>query len=156
MSHIHKLIDFTVGAFIVFKSKVLLVNHKELKLWLPPGGHIELDEDPEQALIREIEEETGLKKSQIDIMSEKPRIRNDSSRKMLLPPKWLDIHWINKTHKHIGLGYVVKSKTQKVVLAKKEHYEIRWFTERDLNNNKYKLISNIKFYCKEAVKICKI
>lgn len=29
-------------------------------LWLPPGGGIEADESPEQAAIREVQEETGL------------------------------------------------------------------------------------------------
>jgi len=37
MPHIHKLIDFTVGALIICKNKVLLVRHKELRIWLPVG-----------------------------------------------------------------------------------------------------------------------
>lgn len=46
MPHIHPLIDFTVGAFIVNNGRVALIHHKELKKWLSVGGHIELDEDP--------------------------------------------------------------------------------------------------------------
>ena len=49
MPHIHEKIDFTVSLFIVEGEKVLLVHHKKLDRWLPIGGHIELDEDPEQA-----------------------------------------------------------------------------------------------------------
>ena len=60
MPHIHELIDFVVDIYIVYKDKVLLIHHKELKKWLPIGGHIELDEDPEEALFREVKEECGL------------------------------------------------------------------------------------------------
>jgi len=40
MAHIHAEIDFVVSGFITHEDKVLLVNHKKLNLWLPPGGHI--------------------------------------------------------------------------------------------------------------------
>jgi hypothetical protein len=53
MPHIHDLMDFTVEAFVVYKSRVLLIYHKQLKKWLPLGGYIELDENPEQALFRD-------------------------------------------------------------------------------------------------------
>jgi len=51
---------FTASALIIDKNKVLLVNHKKLGVWLYPGGHIEANETPEQAVIREVKEETGL------------------------------------------------------------------------------------------------
>lgn len=38
----------------------LLHWHKRLGQWMPPGGHIEADEDPVQAVLREIREETGV------------------------------------------------------------------------------------------------
>jgi len=69
MPHIHELMDFTVEAFVVYEDRVLLIYHKQLHKWLPLGGHIELDEDPEQALFREIREESGL---EVDILSQKP------------------------------------------------------------------------------------
>lgn len=34
--------------------------HPKVKAMLPPGGHIEADEDPVTAVLREIREETGL------------------------------------------------------------------------------------------------
>ena len=53
MAHLHEKIDFTVSLFIVEKGKLLLIHHRKLDRWLPIGGHIELDEDPEQAEYRE-------------------------------------------------------------------------------------------------------
>ena len=49
MPHIHDKIDFTVAIFVVQQAQVLLVHHRALGKWLPLGGHIELDEYPEQA-----------------------------------------------------------------------------------------------------------
>ena len=74
MPHIHDLIDFTVAAYIVNNGKVALVNHLQLKRWMPVGGHIELNEDPEEALFREIKEETGIDKSQLTVLSSKPKL----------------------------------------------------------------------------------
>ena len=51
MAHIHEKIDFTASVYIVRDNRVLLHMHKKLNMWLPPGGHIELDEDPNQAAI---------------------------------------------------------------------------------------------------------
>jgi 8-oxo-dGTP pyrophosphatase MutT (NUDIX family) len=53
MPHLHEKIDFTVALFVVQDRKVLVVLHRKLGKWLPLGGHIELDEDPEQAALRE-------------------------------------------------------------------------------------------------------
>src|SRR5256886_11095557 len=49
------------------KGKVLLIHHRKLDKWLPLGGHIELDEDPEQAALREAKEESGF---DIELMGE--------------------------------------------------------------------------------------
>ena len=57
MAHIHEKIDFTVAIFVVHAGKILLIHHRKLNKWLPLGGHIELDEDPEQAAVREARED---------------------------------------------------------------------------------------------------
>ena len=46
MGHIHSdsQYDYTASAIIVNKNKVALLFHHKLKLWLPPAGHVELDE----------------------------------------------------------------------------------------------------------------
>lgn len=37
-----------------------LVWHPRLECWLPPGGHVEAEESPAEAAVREVAEETGL------------------------------------------------------------------------------------------------
>ncbi|MBX9694605.1 MAG: NUDIX domain-containing protein, partial [Cyanobacteria bacterium] len=45
--------------------KVLLVYHKFLRLWLPPGGHLDVDEVPVDGALRELREETGIENATI-------------------------------------------------------------------------------------------
>jgi 8-oxo-dGTP diphosphatase len=48
------------GVVLSDDEQVLMIQHRKLGLWLYPGGHIEPDEDPVQAVLREVVEETGL------------------------------------------------------------------------------------------------
>ena len=42
------------------EGRVLMLWHPKHKRWLPPGGHLDENELPEEAAIRECKEETGL------------------------------------------------------------------------------------------------
>ncbi len=61
---------FTASALIIKDEKVLLVKHKKLGVWLYPGGHIEDNETPDETVIREALEETGLI---VEIIGEKDK-----------------------------------------------------------------------------------
>src|SRR5690606_18869145 len=52
--------DWAVSAFVVWRGRVLLHRHRKLGLWLPPGGHVEPGELPDEAAVREVLEETGV------------------------------------------------------------------------------------------------
>ena len=149
MQHIHEKYDFTVAAFIVFKSKVLLVNHPRYGKWLPPGGHIELDEDPDEALLREIKEETGLEN--VQILSSRPSF-SDEGRKPLFTPHYLDVHEANPPHHHIALVYFGRT-TDNKHMKSDEHTEAKWFSAVELEKPKFKISSDIKFYSQEAIKL---
>lgn len=51
---------FTVTAFVSTQGRTLLHWHRKVGLWLPPGGHIEPNETPIEAVLREALEETGM------------------------------------------------------------------------------------------------
>jgi 8-oxo-dGTP pyrophosphatase MutT (NUDIX family) len=153
MSHIHEKYDFVISAYIVHVEKVLLINHKKLKKWLPVGGHIELNEDPQEALFREIREEAGISADNLELISDKPNIIS-AETKFLFPPTYLDVHEITEKHKHIGLVYFLRSITDVIKLAENEHEDIRWFTEAEIDNSKYYFSNATKFYIKEAFRIC--
>lgn len=118
MSHIHEKIDLTVVAYVVNDGRVLMVLHKLVGRWLPLGGHVELDEDPEQALIREVQEESGLKVPDLEIAATKPQY-NSPGMKPLFAPTFLDIHDMPGNHQHIGMIYVLRSKSDKVTLEER-------------------------------------
>jgi 8-oxo-dGTP pyrophosphatase MutT (NUDIX family) len=51
---------FTATTYVVNDGATVLHDHKRLDLWLAPGGHIDRDELPHEAALREVREETGL------------------------------------------------------------------------------------------------
>lgn len=147
MAHINELVDFTVTAYIVYRNKVLLIDHKELKKWLPVGGHIELDEDPDLALIREVKEESGL---DVTVLAEIPPV-SQKNTKFLFRPEGVTVHDITKTHKHIDLIYFCKTSSSKVTLAEGEHNDIKWFSKKELDDTIYNLRPSVKYYAKMAL-----
>lgn len=53
--------EFTATVYILDQEqRVLLIFHRKLKKWLPPGGHLDPNEIPPDAACREAKEETGL------------------------------------------------------------------------------------------------
>src|ERR1035437_9743968 len=127
MPHIHEKIDFTVEVFIVYKDKVLLRMHDKFKIWLSVGGHIELDEDPVQAAIREVKQEVGL---DIKIHGEVP-VFNHENYSYLPAPKYLGKHLVNENHTHVVLVYFATSDTDKISNSESEHErtETKWVTK---------------------------
>lgn len=151
MPHIHDAIDLTIEAFVVYENKILLVHHKKLNGWLPPGGHVELDQDPEEALYAELQEETGLTKDNLIIHGNKPAIVAPGT-KFLYAPTFLDIHDISSTHRHIGMVYIAEAKIDTIILAEKEHNDIRWFSMEEMEDPQYDILPSVKFYAAEAIK----
>jgi 8-oxo-dGTP diphosphatase len=147
MPHIHERYDFVVSVFIVHRESVLLVYHRKYREWLPIGGHIELDEDPEEALYREIREECGLR---VHLFANAPRIAH-SGVKPLPTPDFMDVHRIGATHKHVAFVYFARSAGRAVKLHEREHREYRWLTKTDLSKPEFKLTRSIRFYCLRAL-----
>jgi 8-oxo-dGTP pyrophosphatase MutT (NUDIX family) len=148
MAHIHEKIDFTVAIFVVHDGKILLIHHRKLDKWLPLGGHIELDEDPEAAALREAKEESGL---EVELLGERPPTTEPGTR-ALIAPRFLDIHRINDTHNHIGMMYLARPKNGTLTLSASEHHAIRWCSASDLDNLQPRMSEAVKWYCRAALK----
>jgi 8-oxo-dGTP pyrophosphatase MutT (NUDIX family) len=147
MAHIHEKIDFTVAIFVVQHGKVLLILHRKLGKWLPLGGHVELDEDPEAAALREAREESGL---EVELLGERPPTTEPGTR-ALIAPRFLDIHRITETHEHIGLIYWARPRNGSLALAEAEHHDIRWCSSEDLDQLQPAMSNAVKWYCRKAI-----
>jgi 8-oxo-dGTP pyrophosphatase MutT (NUDIX family) len=150
MAHLHEKIDFTTSVYIVFDNKVLLHQHKKLGTWLPPGGHIELDEDPVQAAIREAKEESGLDVDLIGNPQPRMAIKDGSD---LLPPKFLNRHLYSGTdqigHEHVDLVYFAR--TTSADAKGEEGAPLRWFTREEIERNDVEIKDVIRTYALAAL-----
>jgi 8-oxo-dGTP pyrophosphatase MutT (NUDIX family) len=147
MPHIHEKIDFTVAIFVVQNSRILLIHHRKLDKWLPLGGHIELDENPEQAALREAQEESGF---EVELMGDRPPTTEPGTR-ALIAPRFLDIHRITDTHEHIGMIYWARPKNGTMALAAEEHHDIRWCSDEELDTLQPPMSNAVKWYCRKAI-----
>lgn len=152
MPHIHDKIDFTVEVFIVCSGKVLLRLHDKYNIWLSVGGHVELDEEPNQAALREVKEETGLDVVLYD--RNRPFVKKTEDYEELISPYFMNIHAINETHKHIGMVYFAESKSMEVVPENESDSSDnwKWLTKEELENMQ-DLEGHIRFYALKALEI---
>jgi 8-oxo-dGTP pyrophosphatase MutT (NUDIX family) len=91
---------FTVAVFVVSEGRVLLHFHRKLGMWLPPGGHIEPGELPDEAAVREVFEEAGIA---IQLTGEKREDVEDPVQ--LRRPAGVQLENIGPGHQHIDLIY---------------------------------------------------
>lgn len=92
--------EFTVATFVVWREKTLLHRHKKLGLWLPCGGHIEPNELPDDAAVREVLEESGVSVRLVgDPAHDAPGPRQ------LVRPRGVQLERIAPGHEHIDLVY---------------------------------------------------
>jgi len=123
---------FTATAFVVRGDATLLHWHKRLGQWMPPGGHIEADEDPVQAVLREIREETGIV---AEVIPTQAALAFDYPEQLPAPYTILveDIPGPGEPHKHIDMIYFCRP----VDGADHERVDdptLRWVHERELKD----------------------
>jgi ADP-ribose pyrophosphatase YjhB (NUDIX family) len=147
MAHIHEKIDFTASIYIVQDSKVLLHKHKKLGIWLQPGGHIELDEDPVEGALREAQEETGFVVELIG--QDSPETQPLTRSRSLQLPMFLNRHNYDEAHEHIDFSYFARVVGGE--LTPEEGVEMRWFSREDIEKNEVKLYDDTRAYALAAL-----
>jgi len=103
----------TVGGLIVNKQGMILLvsSHKWFDKWTIPGGHIELGETMEQAVVREVKEEVGLD-VQVD--------------RLLLTQEAIYASQFWKKRHYIFFDFLCRCETDKVVLDNREIQGFSW------------------------------
>jgi ADP-ribose pyrophosphatase YjhB (NUDIX family) len=148
VGHIHEKYDFVVTVFLVHNNKVLFANHPRYGKWVPIGGHIELVEDPDEAIYREVREETGI--IDIELLCTKPAVSSEPANKFLHQPNYVGVYEANPPHRHISLNYFARVK-QPTVTMSDEHTAIAWLGLTDLDTKTYGLTPSLQFYATKAI-----
>lgn len=122
--------EFTATAYIIKEGKTLLLYHKKLKKWLPPGGHLHPNELPPDGARREALEETGLEVKLIKQENIWINRWNATSfeRPYLCLLEEIPPHNDTAAHQHIDFIYLATPVKGVVKHNDHESTQIKWFT----------------------------
>lgn len=143
-----KKTQYIVAVYLVHEGKVLLVHHRKFDMWLPVGGHIENGETTEEALLREVKEECGIR---ADIISGMHEVRQAKTRE-IPAPRYAEVYKVDSSLRHLYFIYFGKTKTQRIKFSEREHKNYGWFSKEDLGNIRPKLLPTIRHHALEALK----
>ncbi len=111
-----------VSYFIVIDpctNEFLLVDHKKSGLWLPSGGHVELNEHPNETVKREAQEELGI---EAEFIVEEPLF-------LTVTRTVGDI----AQHTDVSLWYVLKgNRERRLTFDADEFHQIHWFQQKEI------------------------
>jgi 8-oxo-dGTP pyrophosphatase MutT (NUDIX family) len=137
---------FTVAVFVVWEGRVLLHRHRKLGLWLPPGGHIEEGELPDEAAAREVWEETGLR---VELVGER---REDVTDPLQLHrPAGVQLENIGPNHQHIDLIYFARPRGSTEIHADYSEDKVGWYGPEDWDT--MPLNAEVKGWCERAISV---
>ena len=122
--------DFVVAGYIFDNNDVLLIKHKKLGLWLPVGGHINRNETPDEALLREIKEETNLN---VKILSQNNISQEGNVKKNIPVPFHANVHSVGN-HDHCCFFYLCKALNPAKLRINNELDGFRWFSRKELSS----------------------
>ncbi|MDP2193348.1 MAG: NUDIX hydrolase [Alphaproteobacteria bacterium] len=115
-----------VSYFVLFDEvcqKILLCDHKKAGLWLPTGGHVEIDEDPKMTVERECLEELNVT---ADFWEQYP----------LFLTQALTVG-LTAGHTDVSLWYLLKGDSNKTYEFEKEEFnDVRWFHLDEIPHDK--------------------
>lgn len=118
------------------KNEILLLYHKKLNTYLPPGGHVEDGELTHCAAEREAYEEAGVNIEFIDVKNE----LGDERATSLPTPLLVQLENIGD-HYHEDFVYLARAKSDKLT-NREGHEDIGWFSIDEAY--KLKLFENVK------------
>ena len=118
----------TATAYVAAAGRTLLLWHHKLKMWLPPGGHLEPNEDPVQGALREALEESGL---QVEVIPP-PGLLVVAHPLVLPPPAVILVEDIVRDdqpfHQHIDHVYFTVARAAVDFGAPIPHGQHHWFS----------------------------
>ena len=120
--------DFAATTFVVHEQRTLLLHHRKLGVWLPPGGHIDPHELPDEAALREVREESGF---EVELLTHGRMLGHVQ---MLPQPYCILLENISPGHQHIDLIYFARVCGGDLAYAEREAMAARWFSWEELDD----------------------
>ena len=125
---------FTVTGFLSHDGRTALHWHR-LNAWLPPGGHVEPDEDPIEAVLREILEETGI---DAELLNAEPRFSHREPAQ-LPPPINIGVYdlpdgdgGLREAHQHVDFIYFARPAAGQSTELPSDGHGWRWVSDTEL------------------------
>lgn len=140
---------FTATTYVVYRNRVLLHLHKKLELLLPVGGHIDRDELPEQAALREVKEECGL---DVQLYQAKTPTPAEGVVQLHMPMHLL-LEDINPHHQHIDFIYYAKALTDQIIPEHGEQDRFMWLSKDEVQEKE--MPANVRMCALEALQLLK-
>ncbi|MDQ2072643.1 NUDIX hydrolase [Haloarcula sp. NS06] len=130
---------FVATVYAVSDGRVALHEHDKLDMWLPAGGHIDRDELPHEAALRETREELGL---DVDLIAPQQDIESETVRSIPQPQHFLleDIN-VNAEgevgHQHIDFIFYGRAESRNITPGTGEQPadDWEWFSVDDLQKS---------------------
>jgi 8-oxo-dGTP pyrophosphatase MutT (NUDIX family) len=107
------LTHVTASGVVVGRRGVVLHRHRRLQRWMQPGGHLDPGETPEEAVVRECREETGL------------AVAHPAGGPVLVH---VDVHQAAQEHVHLDLRYVLEAPDEDPHPGPGESQDVAWFS----------------------------
>lgn len=113
-----------------------LIEHPLLGRWMQAGGHVEADENPEEAALREVAEETGL--AGFRLWHPNSPLRSATSDLEVAMPCWIMEHRIerdnhlNHPHIHIDYKYLVMTEDDSPVTTPAHPFQ--WWSRSQIDD----------------------
>jgi ADP-ribose pyrophosphatase YjhB (NUDIX family) len=139
--------DFAATTFVVYQGCTLLLQHRKLGRWLPPGGHIDPHELPHEAAIREVREESGLEVELLD------QGRTLGCVQVLPQPYCILLEAIGPGHQHIDFIYFARVRGGQLAHADREASAARWFSWEELESSE--IAEDIRELGRRAIESCR-
>jgi 8-oxo-dGTP pyrophosphatase MutT (NUDIX family) len=128
---------FVATVYVVSDGAVALHEHDKLEMWLPAGGHIDRDELPHEAALRETREELGM---DVDLVAPQEGIESETVRSIPQPQHFLleDINVDSDGavgHQHIDFIFYGAAERRDIDPGPGEQPadDWAWFTSADLD-----------------------
>lgn len=129
--------EFTATVYVLNESReaLLFVRRRKppfLGYYLPPGGHLERNETPDEAALREVKEETGYS---IRLLSSTSRESlEEDGVQVLAYPIAIQLEPIDEEHDHIDFVYLGQVIGEQEQLGEGEEGGI-WLSASQLDDN---------------------